>query len=68
MDDLRDILINKNIGEFVSEQLDINHQLYYKLNGNIQMCKLHIDEKKASVIFKEIYLSEYKELQTVLTE
>lgn len=75
LDGLREILINKNIGEFVSEQLGVNHPLYYKLNERetIQMWKLHIDEKikKASVIYKEKSLSEwddYKELLTVLTE
>ena len=75
LDGLREILINKNIGEFVSEQLGVNHPLYYKLNERetIQMWKLHIDEKikKASVIYKEKSLLEwddYKELLTVLTE
>ena len=75
LDGLREILINKNIGEFVSEQLGVNHPLYYKLNERetIQMWKLHIDEKikKASVIYKEKSLSvwdDYKELLTVLTE
>ena len=75
LDGLREILINKNIGEFVSEQLGVNHPLYYKLNERetIQMWKLHIDEriKKASVIYKEKSLSEwddYKELLTILIE
>ena len=75
LDILREIIINKNIGEFVSVQLGVNHPLYYKLNERetIQMWKLHIDEKikKANVIYKEKTLSEwddYKELLTVLTE
>jgi hypothetical protein len=75
LDILREILINKNIGEFVSEQLGVNHPLYYKLNEKevIKMWKLHIDEriKKASIIYKEKSLlewDEYKELITVLIE